>query len=228
MKAIREAGRTPVQRNTFYEPIKVWEDATTTDEVEPPTASCRCRISRRTRIVAAGILPAVEPWLPALRMKPHTEPNRSELSRVAKNLCAHSGRRDARPLRQARCPPLQRRTRAVAGGKGGPERNLCRPALFPNLQPRRCDSGARLCEPQHYRSAKRLRYFLPLLSGETAAGRSPALRQFRPVFTPAVLAHRRGRSRRSRRPRRTGAEALLPRDFSKPPAPSVPGLRPSD
>jgi aminodeoxyfutalosine synthase len=24
-KAIREAGRVPVQRNTFYEPIKVWE-----------------------------------------------------------------------------------------------------------------------------------------------------------------------------------------------------------
>src|SRR5215468_4198525 len=27
LKAIREAGRTPVQRNTFYEPIKVWEAA---------------------------------------------------------------------------------------------------------------------------------------------------------------------------------------------------------
>jgi aminodeoxyfutalosine synthase len=26
LKAIREAGRTPVQRNTFYEPLKVWED----------------------------------------------------------------------------------------------------------------------------------------------------------------------------------------------------------
>jgi len=26
LKAIREAGRTPVQRNTFYEPIRVWED----------------------------------------------------------------------------------------------------------------------------------------------------------------------------------------------------------
>jgi len=25
VKAIREAGRTPVQRNTFYEPIKTWE-----------------------------------------------------------------------------------------------------------------------------------------------------------------------------------------------------------
>src|SRR6266704_7219156 len=25
LKAIREAGRTPVQRNTFYEPIKVWD-----------------------------------------------------------------------------------------------------------------------------------------------------------------------------------------------------------
>src|SRR6185369_11095962 len=28
LKAIREAGRTPVQRNTFYEPIKVWDAAT--------------------------------------------------------------------------------------------------------------------------------------------------------------------------------------------------------
>ena len=27
LKAIREAGRTPVQRNTFYEPIKLWETA---------------------------------------------------------------------------------------------------------------------------------------------------------------------------------------------------------
>ena len=26
LKAIREAGRTPVQRNTFYEPIRVWDD----------------------------------------------------------------------------------------------------------------------------------------------------------------------------------------------------------
>ena len=27
IKAIREASRTPVQRNTFYEPIKILEDA---------------------------------------------------------------------------------------------------------------------------------------------------------------------------------------------------------
>ena len=27
IKAIREAGRTPVQRNTFYEPIKLWDNA---------------------------------------------------------------------------------------------------------------------------------------------------------------------------------------------------------
>jgi aminodeoxyfutalosine synthase len=31
IKAIREAGRTPVQRNTFYEPIKVLENAPTTE-----------------------------------------------------------------------------------------------------------------------------------------------------------------------------------------------------
>ena len=28
LKAIREAGRTPVQRNTSYEPIKIWEEST--------------------------------------------------------------------------------------------------------------------------------------------------------------------------------------------------------
>ena len=37
VKAIREAGRTPVQRNTFYEPIKVWESSPTATETEPPT-----------------------------------------------------------------------------------------------------------------------------------------------------------------------------------------------
>ena len=33
LKAIREAGRTPIQRNTFYEPMKVWE------EIKPAEAS---------------------------------------------------------------------------------------------------------------------------------------------------------------------------------------------
>jgi aminodeoxyfutalosine synthase len=37
IKAIREASRTPVQRNTFYEPIKVWDATPTATEVEPPT-----------------------------------------------------------------------------------------------------------------------------------------------------------------------------------------------
>ncbi|MBA4147149.1 MAG: aminofutalosine synthase MqnE [Verrucomicrobia bacterium] len=32
VKAIREAGRTPVQRNTFYEPLKVWEPLQATAE----------------------------------------------------------------------------------------------------------------------------------------------------------------------------------------------------
>jgi aminodeoxyfutalosine synthase len=31
LKAIREAGRTPIQRNTFYEPMKVWEEAKAQD-----------------------------------------------------------------------------------------------------------------------------------------------------------------------------------------------------
>jgi aminodeoxyfutalosine synthase len=36
LKAIREAGRTPVQRNTFYEPIKVLSEAPAANEAEPP------------------------------------------------------------------------------------------------------------------------------------------------------------------------------------------------
>jgi aminodeoxyfutalosine synthase len=34
LKAIREAGRTPVQRNTFYEPIRILENAPTPEAVE--------------------------------------------------------------------------------------------------------------------------------------------------------------------------------------------------
>jgi aminodeoxyfutalosine synthase len=41
IKAIREAGRTPVQRNTFYEPIKVLEDQPSATEVEPPTVKSK-------------------------------------------------------------------------------------------------------------------------------------------------------------------------------------------
>src|SRR5438445_6440825 len=41
IKAIREAGRTPVQRNTFYEPIKVWDAAPTATEAEPPTGKSK-------------------------------------------------------------------------------------------------------------------------------------------------------------------------------------------
>ena len=36
VKAIRETGRTPVQRNTFYEPIKVWEASSVPKAGEPP------------------------------------------------------------------------------------------------------------------------------------------------------------------------------------------------
>jgi aminodeoxyfutalosine synthase len=36
VKAIREAGRTPVQRNSFYEPIKVLEPSPATDAAEAP------------------------------------------------------------------------------------------------------------------------------------------------------------------------------------------------
>ena len=41
IKAIREAGRTPVQRNTFYEPIKVLADAPATNEAEPPSSKSK-------------------------------------------------------------------------------------------------------------------------------------------------------------------------------------------
>jgi aminodeoxyfutalosine synthase len=41
IKAIREAGRTPVQRNTFYEPIKVWDAAPTASEAEPPSGKSK-------------------------------------------------------------------------------------------------------------------------------------------------------------------------------------------
>jgi aminodeoxyfutalosine synthase len=39
VKAIREAGRTPVQRNTFYEPIKILEDAPAAEATENPARS---------------------------------------------------------------------------------------------------------------------------------------------------------------------------------------------
>jgi aminodeoxyfutalosine synthase len=37
VKAIREAGLTPVQRNTFYEPIKVWDATPKPTDAEPPS-----------------------------------------------------------------------------------------------------------------------------------------------------------------------------------------------
>jgi hypothetical protein len=36
-----EAGRTPVQRNTFYEPIKVWDGALTPSEAELPPGKAK-------------------------------------------------------------------------------------------------------------------------------------------------------------------------------------------
>ena len=41
VKAIREAGRVPVQRNTFYEPIKIWDTAGTADS---PDAAARSKM----------------------------------------------------------------------------------------------------------------------------------------------------------------------------------------
>ena len=39
VKAIREAGRTPVQRNTFYEPIRILDDATSAGPTDNPSHS---------------------------------------------------------------------------------------------------------------------------------------------------------------------------------------------
>ena len=44
IKAIREAGRTPVQRNTFYEPIKVLENPPTTTEVESQLVGSKSKV----------------------------------------------------------------------------------------------------------------------------------------------------------------------------------------
>ncbi len=41
IKAIREAGRTPVQRNTFYEAIRVWNGAPTPAGGEPPSGKSK-------------------------------------------------------------------------------------------------------------------------------------------------------------------------------------------
>jgi aminodeoxyfutalosine synthase len=41
IKAIREAGRIPVQRNSFYEPIKVWDAAPADGEAEPPSGKSK-------------------------------------------------------------------------------------------------------------------------------------------------------------------------------------------
>jgi aminodeoxyfutalosine synthase len=41
IKAVREAGRTPVQRNTFYEPIKVLTDTSAANEAEPPSGKSK-------------------------------------------------------------------------------------------------------------------------------------------------------------------------------------------
>src|SRR6266550_4400084 len=41
VKAIRETGRTPVQRGTFYEPIKAWDGAPAVAEAEPPSGKSK-------------------------------------------------------------------------------------------------------------------------------------------------------------------------------------------
>jgi hypothetical protein len=36
-----KSGRSPVQRNAFYEPIRVLESATVTNEAEPPSGKLK-------------------------------------------------------------------------------------------------------------------------------------------------------------------------------------------
>ena len=54
----------------------------------------RCMTSHAPS-VAAGILPAVEPWLPAWRKKPHAWPGRWKFSRATRTSSPSSGRQDA-------------------------------------------------------------------------------------------------------------------------------------
>jgi aminodeoxyfutalosine synthase len=54
IKAIRETGRTPVRRNTFYEPIKVWDGAPAATEAEPPSGSAS--LNSRMDLTARGNL----------------------------------------------------------------------------------------------------------------------------------------------------------------------------
>jgi aminodeoxyfutalosine synthase len=44
IKAIREAGRTPVQRNTFYEPIKILESLQTSTNADATENSARSKM----------------------------------------------------------------------------------------------------------------------------------------------------------------------------------------
>jgi aminodeoxyfutalosine synthase len=44
VKAIREAGRKPVQRNTFYEPIKTWETAASPSAESPSAPEARAKV----------------------------------------------------------------------------------------------------------------------------------------------------------------------------------------
>jgi len=44
VKAIREAGRTPVQRNTFYEPIKVLADRSQPSAISAELSSGKSKV----------------------------------------------------------------------------------------------------------------------------------------------------------------------------------------
>ena len=49
LKAIREAGRTPVQRGTFYEPLKVWDDTPPIGQRPATGTSTTTSVARRKR-----------------------------------------------------------------------------------------------------------------------------------------------------------------------------------
>ena len=55
VKAIREAGKVPVQRNTFYEPVKVWDQTAATSA---EAASAAAPTGSATRTLEANLATA--------------------------------------------------------------------------------------------------------------------------------------------------------------------------
>ena len=72
IKAIREAGRAPVQRNTFYEPIKVWDGVPAHSRPARPPLARRTRFAR-TSCWQYGTCPR---WVKGFSVLPESSPRR--------------------------------------------------------------------------------------------------------------------------------------------------------